>query len=68
VGLGIRIKCQVKVFTSAFTLRRAFLCFSIAFVAFLALAAIAFCCSFYAFLVAASCSLTTLSATALIAF
>jgi len=68
VGSGIRTERRVEVFTSAFTLRRAFLCFDTAFAAFLASATIAFCCSFYAFLAAASCSLTTLFAASLIAF
>jgi len=68
VGSRIRIERRIEVFTSAFTLKRAFLYFSTAFIAFLALATIAFCCSFYAFLAAASRSLTTLSTAALIAF
>jgi len=59
MGLGIVIERRVEVFTGAFTLRRAFLCFSIAFAAFLAFTTIAFCCSLYAFLAAASRSLTT---------
>jgi hypothetical protein len=68
MGSGIVTKRRAKVFTGAFTLKRAFLCFSIAFAAFLASAIIAFCCSLYAFLVAASRSLTTFFASLLAFF
>jgi len=68
VGSRTIIERREEVFTSAFTLRGALFRFSTAFAAFLALATIAFCCSFYAFFAAASKSLTTFSVAALASF
>jgi hypothetical protein len=68
IGSRTIIEHQAKTFTSAFTLKRAFISFSIAFAAFFAFAIIDFCCSFYAFFAATTCNLASFSAATLAFF